>query len=87
MSGKTADGLRTDKKGTFQVEDKNFRFLRRISAAPDVNVNDEAMKYALMPCGIIKGALEQLGFEGTSVKCQIVALPSVKFTIHVANAK
>ena len=85
LSGKTADGLRTDKKGTYQVEDKSFRFLKRLSAAADVNVNDEAMRFLLMPCGIIKGALLQLGFEGVSVKCQIIALPAVKFIIHVST--
>jgi hypothetical protein len=82
INSKTADGLRTDKNGTYEVEEKSFRFLRRISANSDVNVNDEAMKYLALPCGIIKGALEMYGYHA-HVKCVIVALPAVKFTITI----
>ena len=87
LNGKSADGLRTDKKGTFQVDEKSFRFLARISAAPDVNVKDEALRYVALPCGIVRGALELLGFEGTQVKCQIVALPAAKFVITIPANK
>jgi hypothetical protein len=82
LNGKSADGLRTDKKGTFQVDDKSFRFLARISAAADVNVKDEALRYVALPCGIVRGALELLGFDA-QVKCQIVALPAAKFVITI----
>jgi hypothetical protein len=79
--------LRTDKKGTFQVDDKSFRFLTRLSAGADVNVRDEALKYVALPCGVLRGALELLGFEGSNVKCQIVALPACKFTITIPAPK
>lgn len=85
--GKTADGLKTDKKGTFQVEDKLFRLLLRVSPGSESAAKDAAQPYVLLPCGLIRGALDHLGFEGTRVVGQIVAAPHVKFTITVMAQK
>lgn len=83
LNGKTADGLHRNKnnKGLFQVEDKNLRFLARISSdANSTTVKEEAQKYTVLPCGIIKGALESFGYEA-HVKCQITTIPGVAFSI------
>ena len=80
ITGKIANSLRTDNKGTFQVEDESLKFIHRLSAGENVNVEDEAQKFVVFPCGLIKGALDALGFDA-QVRCEVTKVPSCKFVI------
>lgn len=87
INGKTADGLHRNKnnKGLFQVEDKNLRFLARISSdANSTTVKEDAQKYTVLASGMIKGALESFGYEA-HVKCQITTIPGVSFSITLTQ--
>jgi len=75
---KQIDKLQTNHRGIYVLHDFSFRWLARISSAG--NVVEEAKPYTYFACGIIKGALLNLGFN-TTVKADIGRLPQCKFTI------
>jgi len=85
FNGKTADGLKTDNKGTFQVQSR-LRLLSRLSGGLNVNVKDEAQKYVMLTCGLIRGALDSLGLN-VAVRCEIGQLPGCKFLISIQSTQ
>jgi hypothetical protein len=50
------------------LHDAKFRWLSRISSASTQNAEKRAVKYLIYPCGLIKGALTNLG-----VPCDVTA--------------
>jgi len=75
---KKCDKLQTNYKDTYVVHDLAFRWLLRISA-PDMAVED-AEPYTAFACGIIRGALSNLGVN-VSVKADIKKFPACEFTL------
>lgn len=72
---KKIDKLQTNNRGTFMLQDHEFKWLKRLS-----NVNDDArvaaVKLLTFPCGIIRGALVNLGYK---------ALVSCDFAVDGTN--
>ncbi|KAF6135865.1 hypothetical protein GIB67_022481 [Kingdonia uniflora] len=90
---KQIDNLKTNHKGTFVLQDKRFRWLTRMSIEPtpanaDLSqdpsvsaVENKATQSASMhlyfPCGIIRGALSNLGIP-CAVSADISEFPACK---------
>ncbi|XP_058216545.1 uncharacterized protein LOC131327415 isoform X1 [Rhododendron vialii] len=90
---KQIDNLKTNHKGTFVLQDNKFRWLSRISIAPssansgsiqDPSAMAESKEaqatgmYLYFPCGIIRGALSNLGIP-CAVSADISNLPAWNF--------
>ncbi|KAF7143689.1 hypothetical protein RHSIM_Rhsim05G0148100 [Rhododendron simsii] len=87
---KQIDNLKTNHKGTFVLQDNKFRWLSRVSIAPssansgsiqDPSAMAESKEaqatgmYLYFPCGIIRGALSNLGIP-CAVSADISNLPA-----------
>ncbi|KAL6041380.1 Trafficking protein particle complex subunit 6B [Balamuthia mandrillaris] len=75
LYNKSIDNLRTNHKGVFVLTDKHFHWLSHVGASPELAAN-----YITFPCGIIRGALDNLGIA-CSVTADISAVPTCVFTI------
>ena len=61
LFGKQANRLRTDHKGVFVLQDNQFKWLEHYHSTDDAT--RKAVELALnFPCGVLKGALDALGF-------------------------
>ncbi|KAG2510753.1 hypothetical protein JM16_008449 [Phytophthora kernoviae] len=58
---KQIDKLQTNHRGVFVVQDFNFRWLAGISAATEQETREMALLFLVFPCGVIRGALANLG--------------------------
>jgi trafficking protein particle complex subunit 6 len=83
LYGKKIDKLQTNHKGVFVLYDNSFRWLER-HASNDEETNQAAIKLLNFPCGILRGALANLGLSAI-VNADFTALPSVKFNIVIKN--
>lgn len=81
---KAIDKLQTNNRGTFVLQDFNFRSIKYISGHPDEDTKAIALSFMVLPCGIIRGALSGLGLE-SSVHADISALPRVVFSITLTT--
>ena len=64
LFGKQANRLRTDHKGVFVLQDNEFKWLEHYHS--DNDATRQAIALALnFPCGVLKGALDALGFPAT----------------------
>jgi hypothetical protein len=86
MFKKQIDKLQTNYKGVYVLHDYTFRWTQRFYP---VHANDtpsspsflESIKlYVSFPCGVIRGALANLGLNAT-VKADLTKLPTVLFTL------
>jgi len=75
---KQVDKLQTNYKGIYVLHDFQFRWLYRVSCAD--NVGEKAKIYTSFACGVIRGALSNLGIN-CSVKADINRLPGCQFTL------
>ncbi|KAG5232564.1 hypothetical protein OIU76_016730 [Salix suchowensis] len=84
---KQIDNLKTNHRGTFVLQDNKFRWLSRISGDPSVDngTQDPESKaaqamsmYLYFPCGIIRGALSNLGIP-CAVSADISSLPACEY--------
>ncbi len=82
---KAVDKLQTNNKGTFVLQDFNFRPLRHLSGGPGEDTKAVALTYLVGPCGMIRGALAGLGLE-CSVNADASALPRVVFQLRLKDA-
>ena len=67
-------------QGTFVLQDVKFKLLTRLSGAGDTKA--AAMPYLGYTCGMLRGALANLGIACT-VTPDIVAIPTCTFTIKI----
>ncbi|KAK9215358.1 hypothetical protein WN944_007363 [Citrus x changshan-huyou] len=87
---KQIDNLKTNHRGTFVLQDNRFRWLSRISTDPSVENTESqdpsaaaeskaslATMHVYFPCGIIRGALSNLGIL-CAVSADISNLPACK---------
>lgn len=61
-------------QGVFVVQDFNFRWLASFSAASDQHTKDMALLFLVFPCGLIRGALANLGITAI-VNADVTTLP------------
>mmetsp|Transcript_1259 Transcript_1259/g.3194 ORF Transcript_1259/g.3194 Transcript_1259/m.3194 type:complete len:181 (-) Transcript_1259:1438-1980(-) len=83
--GKQIDKLQTNHRGVFVLKDSTFRWMTRLSSAQDDAVQAAALHLLQFPCGVIRGALANLGIVA-SVSPEHVAPPSCAFNIRIAPA-
>eukprot|EP01095_Lingulamoeba_sp_RSL-Kostka_P018102 TRINITY_DN977_c0_g1_i1.p1 TRINITY_DN977_c0_g1~~TRINITY_DN977_c0_g1_i1.p1 ORF type:complete len:175 (+),score=22.38 TRINITY_DN977_c0_g1_i1:172-696(+) len=88
---KQIDNLLTNHKGIFVLTDKKFRWLIHVSPIRPVDPNEqtddtinEQEFYSMFPCGLIRGALTNLGLSCT-VSADIKDLPTCVFTIKISK--
>eukprot|EP00753_Platysulcus_tardus_P007671 PLAT15365.1.p1 GENE.PLAT15365.1~~PLAT15365.1.p1 ORF type:complete len:181 (+),score=59.71 PLAT15365.1:48-545(+) len=79
---KQVDKLQTNHRGVFVLQDYSFSWLTTLSCASDGDGKAEALRYLIIPCSIIRGALSNLGVDSV-VNADIAALPGASFTIKV----
>ncbi|KAJ7366782.1 TRAPP complex subunit trs33 [Mycena albidolilacea] len=80
---KQVDNLRTNHRGIYVLQDNSFQPVRRISSWEGrADAIRRAKLYAVMPAGIIRGALSRLGFQ-TTVSPEITSLPQCTFQVKL----
>jgi len=77
---KQMDTLRTNHQGTYVLIDNRFRFLTHISASKQFV--SSMPKYLAFSCGIIRGALANLGISAI-VTAEILSPPCVRFQVQM----
>lgn len=95
---KQIDNLRTNHRGVFVLADNNLRALSRMPPLPiasstssssptdlgrEESARAAANAHLYLPCGIIRGALLQLGISGCAVEADLKSLPACTFTIRI----
>ncbi len=81
--GKQVDKLQTNHRGVYVLHDDSFCWVSKMSV--DYNSEeslDQVKKYLIFPCGLIRGALCNLGLRCT-VKAEFSTLPMCKFNVEM----
>ncbi|KAM4695750.1 trafficking protein particle complex subunit 6A [Rhinophrynus dorsalis] len=79
---KQIDNLRTNHQGTYALQDNSFMLLTQISFTRQYL--EEAPKFLAYTCGLIKGALSNLGISST-VSGEVVIMPVCKFQVVISR--
>lgn len=95
---KQIDNLKTNHRGTFVLQDNQFRWLLHTSVDPSPDASgltqdasgslgenksaQAASMYLYFPCGIIRGALTNLGIP-CAVSADISNLPACSFVVRI----
>ncbi|KAH3850686.1 trafficking protein particle complex subunit 6b-like [Dreissena polymorpha] len=77
---KQVDNLRTNHQGVYVLQDNKFRFLTQMSSGKQYM--EVAPKYLAMSCGVIRGALANIGINSV-ITAEVSAMPSCKFQIQL----
>ncbi|XP_074662189.1 trafficking protein particle complex subunit 6b-like [Tubulanus polymorphus] len=77
---KQIDNLRTNHQGVYVLQDNKFRLLTQISNGKQYL--EMAPKYLAFPCGLIRGALANLGIHCV-VTADVTTMPACKFQIQI----
>ena len=80
---KKIDKLQTNHRGVFVLSDYNFKWLEKY-ASDDMNAKQAAVRLLIFPCGIIRGALANLGYSSI-VNADFNTLPSCTFNIRIKS--
>uniref|UniRef100_A0A0R3S1K8 Trafficking protein particle complex subunit 6B n=1 Tax=Elaeophora elaphi TaxID=1147741 RepID=A0A0R3S1K8_9BILA len=78
--GKQVDNLRTNHQGIYVIQDNKFFILANF--AEGKQHMEESAIYLAFPCGIIRGALYNLGITSL-VTSSVESVPAVKFHVHM----
>jgi hypothetical protein len=80
LFGKQVDKLQTNYKGVFVLHDNSFSWCvtAEVDYQDDASV-DEAKRLLIVPCGLLRGALANLGVI-SSVRAEFTALPACRWT-------
>ncbi|KAK9470878.1 transport protein particle component-domain-containing protein [Dipodascopsis tothii] len=82
---KQIDNLKTNHKGVYVLTDNTFRLLMKMSTeAGGLDTITRAQPFLWFPCGVIRGALANLGIEA-SVIAETNILPVVTFHIQTVR--
>ncbi|MBN3302292.1 TPC6B protein, partial [Amia calva] len=73
---KQIDNLRTNHQGTYVLQDNRFRLLTQFSNSKQYL--EEAPKYLAYSCGMVRGALSNLGMDSV-VTADVSTLPACEF--------
>uniref|UniRef100_A0A3Q0SKE4 Trafficking protein particle complex subunit 6B n=1 Tax=Amphilophus citrinellus TaxID=61819 RepID=A0A3Q0SKE4_AMPCI len=74
------DNLRTNHQGTYVLQDNKFALLTQLSSGKQYL--DQAPKYLAFSCGVVRGALSNLGLESV-VTAEVSVMPSCKFQVVI----
>ncbi|XP_002736776.1 trafficking protein particle complex subunit 6B-like, partial [Saccoglossus kowalevskii] len=80
---KQVDNLRTNHQGVYVLQDNRFRLLIQIAAGKQYM--EYAPKYLAFPCGLIRGALSNLGMN-CIVTAEVTQMPACKFQIIIQKS-
>ncbi|KAI3357330.1 hypothetical protein L3Q82_015479, partial [Scortum barcoo] len=72
---KQIDNLRTNHQGIYVLQDNKFRLLSQLSAGKQYL--DQAPKYLAFTCGLVRGALSNLGVKSI-VTAEVSVMPACK---------
>ncbi|KAH9487368.1 Trafficking protein particle complex subunit 6B [Psilocybe cubensis] len=80
---KQVDNLRTNHRGVYVLQDNSFKPISRLSSWESrADAIKRARLYAAMPAGIIRGALQRLGYTGAVIP-EITSMPQCTFQIKL----
>mmetsp|Transcript_13834 Transcript_13834/g.41184 ORF Transcript_13834/g.41184 Transcript_13834/m.41184 type:complete len:156 (+) Transcript_13834:595-1062(+) len=82
--GKQIDKLQTNHRGVFVLKDYSFRWLAHLSHGDEAKLRAAAARLLRFPCGLLKGALANLGLRA-SVSAD-PAPPACSFNIRIDSA-
>lgn len=71
-------------QGVYVLTDNSFRPLSKMSTEPGGNGVLRAQPYLWFPCGVLRGALANMGIEAT-VHAECTELPGAVFKIETAQ--
>ncbi|KAL3063677.1 hypothetical protein OYC64_000083 [Pagothenia borchgrevinki] len=77
---KQIDNLRTNHQGIYVLQDNKFRLLSQLSAGKQYL--EHAPKYLAFSCGLVRGALTNLGVKSI-VTAEVSVMPACKFQIMI----
>ncbi|OJJ97379.1 hypothetical protein ASPACDRAFT_32910 [Aspergillus aculeatus ATCC 16872] len=83
---KQVDNLKTNHRGVYVLTDNSFRPFARMSTSVRSESVSMAQAYLWFPCGVIRGALSNLGIS-TTVQAETAELPGATFQIKTVNPK
>ncbi|KAJ5628370.1 Trafficking protein particle complex subunit 6B [Penicillium lividum] len=83
---KQVDNLKTNHRGVYVLTDSAFRPFARMSMTARGEAILMAQAYLWFPCGIIRGALANLGIN-TTVQAETSDLPGATFQIKTVQAR
>ncbi|KAL7747693.1 hypothetical protein RI367_006982 [Sorochytrium milnesiophthora] len=82
---KQIDNLKTNHRGVYVLQDSNFRWFARMSSEQGTAESArEVAAYVWFPCGLIRGALANLGVVSV-VMAESTTLPQCTFQIKIAG--
>ena len=82
---KPVDRLQTNNRGVFVLQDHAFRWAKFVSGGPGQDSRALALKYLLVPCGLLRGALAAWGLEA-AVNVDVSQLPKGVFHVRLLAA-
>ncbi|KAI9697907.1 MAG: Trafficking protein particle complex subunit 33 [Candelina mexicana] len=82
---KQIDNLKTNHRGIYVLTDNTFRPFARMSTEAGGQAIQRAQPFLWFPCGIIRGALANMGINAT-VQAESSELPGATFQIKTINA-
>ncbi|KAE8377917.1 transport protein particle component-domain-containing protein [Aspergillus bertholletiae] len=83
---KQVDNLKTNHRGVYVLTDNSFRPFARMSMSVRNEAVSMAQAYLWFPCGVIRGALSNLGID-TTVQAETGELPGATFQIKTVQPK
>ncbi|KAI9105261.1 NO signaling/Golgi transport ligand-binding domain-containing protein [Phlyctochytrium arcticum] len=82
---KQIDNLKTNHRGVYVLTDSNFRWMTRMSSdASPAELTRLAFAYLAFPCGLIRGALANLGVSSVVI-AEVGTMPQCTFQIKLAK--
>jgi hypothetical protein len=79
---KQMDNLKTNHRGVFVLSDNNFKGISKFSCKSTAATLEKQATFLLFPCGLIKGALENMGINA-SVTADVMPGNAVTFSIRI----
>ncbi|KAL3966283.1 trafficking protein particle complex subunit 6 [Sarotherodon galilaeus] len=80
---KQIDNLRTNHQGIYVLQDNKFGLLSHLSVGKQYM--EHAPKYLAFTCGLVRGALSNLGVKSI-VTSEVSVMPSCKFQVMIQKA-
>ncbi|KAK9466587.1 transport protein particle component-domain-containing protein [Lipomyces arxii] len=82
---KQIDNLKTNHRGVYVLTDSSFRLLTRMSTeSGGLDTVTRAQPYLWFPCGVLRGALANLGVQATVI-AETTAIPVAVFHIQAVR--
>ncbi|TPX31079.1 hypothetical protein SmJEL517_g05520 [Synchytrium microbalum] len=82
---KQIDNLKTNHRGVYVLSDNNFRWFSRMSTdGTGVDASRQAFPYLAFPCGLIRGALANLGVASVVI-AEVTILPQLTFQVKISK--